>query len=57
MDEGKSLPSDKSWVTSMVDAFRDEFPCVPRTDVYGAVETEEEMMNRWKQIPKVREMN
>lgn len=50
-DQGNLHNIDKK---SIVADFRREFPCVPHTKRDGGVETEEEMMTRWKQIPKVR---
>lgn len=52
-DDVKSGKNNKEWYNSLVEGFQDEFPCGPRTLPNGLVETQGELMMRWKNVPRV----
>lgn len=52
-DDGQSGTNDKLWLDSLVTDFQIAFPFVSRVKHDGKLETETELIARWKDIPRV----
>lgn len=52
-DGGLSDVSNKTWIKSLVSDFQVQFPRMRRINLCGVTETEDEVIVRWQEVPRV----